>query len=1110
MAERVRLQLLRSPQLLRPDGRAAALNRKDAALLALLAVDGPTSRERVVALLWPGDEEATGRNTLRQRLFRLKRAAGAELVRSDGPLALQPEVEHDLQGLERALEADPRARAGELLGELCFDELPDFADWLAGARQRWRSARGDRLAEIASRLEAQERIAAALACAERLARDEPLLEHAQRRLMKLHYRRGDRSAALAVFERLRETLDVQLGETPSPETQELVALIEASLSLPVATPPPSPLAVLRPPRLIGREREWALLEQAWSDGRLVVVRGEPGIGKSRLLGEFAAAHGAPAPVQARPGDEPVAYALLARLLRQLLDGRTAPPEALRPSLAPLLPELGPPPARVLRAGELRRAVGALLQLLAPAAIVVDDLQFADAATLELLPALIGGTRNCRWLLALRAAEVPGEVRRWLAELELDRWLSLELPPLDLAQVETLLCSLALPELDSTYWGPRLHRHTGGNPMFILETLLAMLRDPGGAPGPPDVLPVPDNLGQLIRRRLEQLTPMATKLARVMAVAGQDFDSDLAAAVLECHPLDFADAWRELEQAHVTTASGLLVHDLVQQALRHALPAPLSRWLHGRIARRLDDRGAAAARRAHHWQVAGEERTAGGCFMLAAAAARQAGRRVEEVSFLDAAAACFERCADGVLRFDALLLAVIASREAESMSDALRRAESLVAGAQTERQRGMAWKETGVCHLQGADVVAAAAALERSIGLLDAAGDEHDAQHARYLLALTDIHLRGAASAVTRLQALVPWAEALSDRDLAHAFGSDLGIALELADRRREAEPFFERSIAHFDRVRDRADSAAARLMLARGLVFLGQAERACALIEAAMRDRSELADGGSGQGIEAIHAGRIYCELGRYADALTLLEPLHARLGDSGAPALRAGAALTLARVHAYLGQETRARQAIAGLEDGLPYYLQAGLLWVRALLIPERPVERAQLLGQAVSRFAAIDLASVRLPIEIDAVAAGAESDAVVRLEGLIEECHRREVPAAALLGRMRLIRVLLERGEAAAASRWATGLLEATKHTTTAGAYWPELYWACHLAARADGDEALARYCLEAAAGWVERTAQTQVPAAFRAGFLERNPVNRAIRLAAGHWARSGVTDG
>ncbi len=93
---RIALQLIGTPSLHVPGAAPIRLERKDAALLALLALGGATPRARVAALLWPDVDDEHARNSLRQRLFRLHRGAAADVVRAGDVLQLAAHVNHDL------------------------------------------------------------------------------------------------------------------------------------------------------------------------------------------------------------------------------------------------------------------------------------------------------------------------------------------------------------------------------------------------------------------------------------------------------------------------------------------------------------------------------------------------------------------------------------------------------------------------------------------------------------------------------------------------------------------------------------------------------------------------------------------------------------------------------------------------------------------------------------------------------------------------------------------------------------------------------------------------------------------------------------------------------
>lgn len=640
MNRRPYLRLLRDPGVFVDGTLVQRLARKDAALLALLAFDGACARDRAAQLLWPEQSLERARASLRQRRFRLARAAQAPLIDGQDPLRLL-EATHDLLDPDAALDRDAGALDGELLDGLAFDDCPGFDQWLLTARARWRVQRAQALARIASRLEDAGRLAAALARAERLAGDEPLSDHAHRRLMRLHYLRGDLGAALEVYRRFAERLAAELGELPDDETAALAAALRRGEDAPVRPAAPVPPLLRRPPRLVGRDAAWAALQQAFDTCRPLLVEGPPGIGKSRLLGDFVAgpAAGQALAVAARAGDDGRPYALLTRLLARLwFDPGAAHATAVqalapwaRRELAALLPELGDGPPQ-LDALRLRRAAAAALHAGAPALIVLDDVQQSDAATLELLPSLTGDGLPC-WWLAARSGELPPAVAGWLAASEPPQTLRLgALTPADLGALLGDLDWKAAPAETAD----ELHRYTGGVPLFVLETLRSSWERPR-RPGAP-----PLAAAQIIRARLARLPEATLALARAAAVFDAPLTLESAAALLGGAPTDWSEAFGALESSAWLDERGTM-HDLVREAVIEHTPLAHRRWLHfGAAQWHQQAPRAAPLQAARHWEAAGRELTAAPLFEAAAYDARRAARPPEEVALWDRAIACWQR------------------------------------------------------------------------------------------------------------------------------------------------------------------------------------------------------------------------------------------------------------------------------------------------------------------------------------------------------------------------------------------------------------------------------------------------------------------------------------
>lgn len=338
------VQLLGSVHLRGPDGLEQRPERKLAAVLAYLALEGATGRGRLAGLLWPDSPEPTARNNLSQLLRKLRLFAGVELVTGGDLLELAPGVTVDAARMRgdfaRGRTAELLAAGGELLAGLSYDDCPDLDDWVTAERARLTEWRGLALRSDIARQERAGDYAAALLRARALLDLDPVSEEAWRHVIRLHYLSGDRPAALRAYHRCKEVLRRELQTEPLPETVQLAREIDRG-SVPVPARAPSvalPLAVLRPPHLIGREAEWARLDEAWERGQMIYVEGDPGVGKTRLVTDFAASKGAFLEFRGRPGDLHQPFTSSARNYRMLAQhpapGGHRVAEAVDPCTAP--------------------------------------------------------------------------------------------------------------------------------------------------------------------------------------------------------------------------------------------------------------------------------------------------------------------------------------------------------------------------------------------------------------------------------------------------------------------------------------------------------------------------------------------------------------------------------------------------------------------------------------------------------------------------------------------------------------------------------------------------------------------------------------------------------
>ena len=677
-----RLRLHGPPVVEADDSTTIALSAREAALLAWLQFEGPTPRARLAGLLWPAGTEAQARANLRQLLTRLRRGVGAVVTETQGLLGLGLDV------------LAPGSPADVLLAGLAFDDLPEFAQWLGARRDALARTRQHAVLQSGQASLARGDLDGALAAADALLAAQPESEEGWRLRMQALYERGDRAAAIAAWDACKDTLRSSFGVAPTAATNALGRLIldsEAGPSAAPHQPPALPLSLRRPPHLVGRDGLLAELARVLALGRSAVVSGPGGIGKSRVLQHAAAGMEPALRVQARPGDAVLGGALLTRLLTAAL-AQFAPQldSATRRDLARIVPNALPEvlpaaaaaPAEAVRSElEHRRVLSAVLRALSTCQaaglrlLVVDDLQYADDASLSALQFLVG-----HWLAQAADDTAPGvQVLCSARPQELsDAGQALvqtvaghaqghlfEMSPLGVPDVRALLDRLPLPEAATRSWGEggtrvlaeSLHTTVGGNPAFVLEALRCLFLDgfSGWKPGQP--LPVPATLRDSVRLRVQTLPDDALQLAQLAAVAQGDFDTALAATAFGRPPLALAPLFAALESAQVFDGSQFS-HDLVAEAVRGLLPKALLTPLHRLVAEHLIGRAGDDARIAHHLLAAGAPREAAPWLLKSARAARGRWRLAEAAAGFEAAARGFSAAgaatgeADRALALDA--------------------------------------------------------------------------------------------------------------------------------------------------------------------------------------------------------------------------------------------------------------------------------------------------------------------------------------------------------------------------------------------------------------------------------------------------------------------------
>jgi DNA-binding SARP family transcriptional activator/predicted ATPase len=646
-------------------------SKKARALLGYLVATGrPHLRERLCELLWDGpDDPRAGLRWALAKLRPILSERGCErLVADRDHVEFAPTAaEVDLATVRalgdvaiastESLEAAAAIFQGPFLEGLDLPGCVRFHAWCVAEREQLQSRHVTILRLLVDRQ--AERPAAALVHARALLALDPLAESSHLTVMRLLAELGRVREAIAAYDSFRRLLETELGSRPSAELErarmalgrsvsrdghgDARATAAAEVRATVTAPPPDTRVRSSLP-LVGRSHERqtiaGLVDRARSGGggELLLILGDPGVGKSRLMEELRAlAAAAPTTVlfgRAFEAELARAYGVWVDALR----GAALPLEKAerRADLASLLPELGAASPGQDRT-RLFDAVAATLRDLAGEALVLvllDDLQWLDEASAGLLHFLLRALAGSRVLIAgtARIGELGDNqpVLKFVRALERERRImSLTLGPLSEGECAELV-RLVGPSLDAT----RIFADSEGNPLFTLEMARAL--------GAGEANPA-DTLSGLLAERLGHFEGSARTVLSFGAALGRSFAVDVLGRVTGLPVAELLSNLELLERHGVVRASGSsgydFTHDLVRRAAYRQMSEPRRRLVHGQIARALaatpDPDGALASEVAHHAALGGDDRLAAEACVTAGARAlrlfayeqtRELGRR----------------------------------------------------------------------------------------------------------------------------------------------------------------------------------------------------------------------------------------------------------------------------------------------------------------------------------------------------------------------------------------------------------------------------------------------------------------------------------------------------
>lgn len=587
----------------------------------------PISRQQLAALFWPETPESQARTNLRNLIHQLRQSFSFydEFIASDAlSLGWRKEASYtlDVVSFEDCLEG----KSGTPLRREAFEKaiqiytgdlLPEcFDNWIVPIRERLRRAFLSALESLATITEEAREYPAALEYASRLVAADPLHASANYQLIRLHALLHDRSSAVKAYRIYSQHLSNELSAEPEAEVRELVNRLQhpgRQESIPKEMT-----------ALVGRKAEWHVMLAAWQraqagQAQLLIISGEAGVGKTRLVEELAR-WAALLGIQmlaacCYPAEGSLPYAPVVSWLRAQQLPRLE--KVWLTELTRLLPEIRQTTSGLSRAEPIREAWQRqhLFEALAhallarnqprlmkqpglpeqPKLLILEDIHWCDLDTLEWLHFLFRFAPHAPLLViaTLRSGEVVQEHPLMLLQAALraeGKLVELKLQPLN--KYETIqLANLIYRKtsgqsLDEEQAG-EIYREAEGNPLFAIEMVRLGAIPPCPEPPCGDLLESSERVQSVLLRRLGQVRPNTREVTCLAATIGREFNLDVLREASRMDDEQLIPSIDELLQRQIIREISPdtydFTHDLLRQAVFPGMSTAHQRMLHRKVA-----------------------------------------------------------------------------------------------------------------------------------------------------------------------------------------------------------------------------------------------------------------------------------------------------------------------------------------------------------------------------------------------------------------------------------------------------------------------------------------------------------------------------------------------